>query len=128
VVLEVLGAERVDHGIRSLEDPELVARLARDRVPLTVCPLSNVRLRCVPDLAAHPLPRMLDAGLLVTVNSDDPSYFGGYVEDNFAALRADLGLDDETLRLLAANSFRAAFLPEDERAAHLAAVAAHRFA
>ncbi|POM22468.1 Adenine deaminase [Actinomadura rubteroloni] len=122
-VLDVLGAERVDHGIRSLEDPELVARLVRERVPLTVCPLSNVRLRCVPDLAAHPLPRMLDAGLLVTVNSDDPSYFGGYIEDNYAAL----GLDDETSRLLAANSFRAAFLPEDERAAHLRAVAAHRF-
>ncbi|WP_019634634.1 adenosine deaminase [Actinomadura atramentaria] len=125
--LDVLGAERIDHGIRSLEDPALVARLAAERVPLTVCPLSNVRLRCVPDLSAHPLPRMLDAGLLVTVNSDDPSYFGGYVEDNMDALRAALGLDDATVRLLAENSFRAAFLPADERDAHLRAVAGHRF-
>ncbi|WP_245679107.1 adenosine deaminase [Actinomadura hibisca] len=126
--LDVLGVERVDHGIRSMEDPALVERLAREQVPLTVCPFSNVRLRCVKTLAEHPLPRMLEAGLLVTVNSDDPSYFGGYVDDNFRGLREELGLGEEELRRLAANSFRASFLPEREREAHLKAVEAHRFA
>jgi adenosine deaminase len=125
--LDVLGVERVDHGIRCLEDPELVARLVRERIPLTVCPLSNVRLRCVDTLAAHPLPAMLDAGLLVTVNSDDPAYFGGYAGDNFDAVREELGLDEETLRTLAANSFEAAFLDERSRAEYLAEVAAYRF-
>ncbi|MFI6519431.1 adenosine deaminase [Spirillospora sp. NPDC050679] len=125
--LDVLGVERVDHGIRSMEDPALVERLAREQVPLTVCPFSNVRLRCVDALADHPLPRMLEAGLLVTVNSDDPSYFGGYVDDNFRGLREELGLGEEDLRRLAANSFRASFLSEREREAHLKAVEAHRF-
>ncbi|MCD0481466.1 adenosine deaminase [Streptacidiphilus sp. ASG 303] len=125
--LDLLGVERIDHGIRSLEDGKLVERLRREQVPLTVCPLSNVRLRCVDRLEDHPLPRMLDAGLLVTVNSDDPSYFGGYVEDNFRAVTAALGLDEEQRRMLAANSFRAAFLDEPARAAYLAEVEAHRF-
>ncbi|PWI43094.1 adenosine deaminase [Streptomyces sp. ICBB 8177] len=125
--LDLLGVERVDHGLRSLEDPELVARLVRDRIPLTVCPLSNVRLRAVDRLEDHPLPRMLAAGLLVTVNSDDPAYFGGYADDNFTAVRDALGLDDETLRDLAANSFRAAFLDDTRRRAYLEQVAAHEF-
>lgn len=125
--LDVLGVERIDHGLRVLEDPELVERLVGDQVPLTVCPLSNVRLRCVDSLDVHPLPRMLDAGLLVTVNSDDPAYFGGYADDNFRAVRDALELDDETLRRLAANSFRAAFLDETARAAYLAEVEAHTF-
>lgn len=125
--LDLLGVDRIDHGIRCLEDERLVERLRRDQVPLTVCPFSNVRLRCVDRLEDHPLPRMLEAGLLVTVNSDDPAYFGGYVEDNFRAVAAALRLDREQLRTLAANSFRASFLDEQERAAHLAEVAAHRF-
>ncbi|GAA1896293.1 adenosine deaminase [Streptantibioticus ferralitis] len=125
--LDVLGVERIDHGLRCLEDAALVERLARERVPLTVCPLSNVRLRCVDTLAEHPLPKMIDAGLLVTVNSDDPAYFGGYVADNFGAVKDALGLDHETLRMLAANSFKAAFLDEQTRAGYLAEVAAHRF-
>lgn len=120
--LDVLGAERIDHGIRSLEDPELVERLVREQVPLTVCPFSNVRLRCVDTLADHPLGRMLEAGLLVTVNSDDPAYFGGYVEENLAGVRAALGLTDEQVRTLAGNSFKAAFLQSQEREGHLAAV------
>jgi adenosine deaminase len=107
--LDLLGAERIDHGIRSLEDPELVARLVDEQIPLTVCPLSNVRLRVVDSLADHPLRRMLDAGLSVSVNSDDPAYFGGYVDDAFAALRAQLGLTDEERTTLARNSIRAAF-------------------
>ncbi|GHE46748.1 adenine deaminase [Streptomyces longispororuber] len=127
--LDVLGVERVDHGLRCVEDADLVARLVRDRVPLTLCPLSNVRLRAVDVLEEHPLPRMMDAGLLCTVNSDDPAYFGGYVEDNFAAVRQALGLGEERLRELARNSFEAAFLDDDEalRAAYLAEVEAYTF-
>ncbi|MFF2614219.1 adenosine deaminase [Kitasatospora sp. NPDC058046] len=125
--LDVLGVERIDHGLRCLEDGELVARLVREQVPLTLCPLSNVRLRCIDTLADHPLREMLDAGLLVTVNSDDPAYFGGYVEDNFRAVREALALDQETLRRLAANSFRASFISEERRAELLAEVAAYVF-
>ncbi|MEU4897956.1 adenosine deaminase [Streptomyces sp. NPDC044780] len=118
--LDVLGVDRIDHGVRCLEDEALVARLVADRVPLTVCPLSNVRLRVVDRLEDHPLPTMLDAGLLVTVNSDDPAYFGGYLGDNVTAVRDALGLDEATLRTLARNSFQAAFLDEETRAAYLA--------
>ena len=121
--LDALGVERVDHGIRSLEDPSLVARLREEQVPLTVCPLSNVALRAVPDLTAHPLRRMLDAGLLATVNSDDPAYFGGYLHDNTVAVSAALGLTGADRRVLAENSFRASFLPDADKARHLAAVA-----
>ncbi|MFB7619430.1 adenosine deaminase [Kitasatospora sp. NPDC056181] len=125
--LDVLGVERIDHGLRCLEDPDLVDRLVREQVPLTLCPLSNVRLRCIDTLADHPLPAMLAAGLLVTVNSDDPAYFGGYADDNFRAVEEALKLDREELRLLAANSFRASFLDEERRAALLAEVAAYEF-
>jgi adenosine deaminase len=121
--LDVLGVERVDHGIRSMADPGLVARLREERVPLTVCPLSNVALRAVPDLAAHPLRAMLDAGLVATVNSDDPAYFGGYLHDNTAAVSRALGLDGAQRRVLAENSFRASFLPDADKERHLAAVA-----
>ncbi|WP_405767998.1 adenosine deaminase [Streptomyces sp. NBC_01538] len=127
--LDVLGVERVDHGLRCMEDPELVARLVRERVPLTLCPLSNVRLRAVDVLADHPLPAMLEAGLLCTVNSDDPAYFGGYVGDNFGAVREALGLGEERLRELARNSFLASFLDDDQelRARYLAEVEAYEF-
>ncbi|WP_190035364.1 adenosine deaminase [Streptomyces fructofermentans] len=127
--LDVLGVERVDHGLRCMEDPELVARLVRDRVPLTLCPLSNVRLRAVDALEEHPLPAMLDAGLLCTVNSDDPAYFGGYAGDNFRAVRQALGLSPERLRDLARNSFVASFLEHDEerRARYIAEVEAYEF-
>ena len=110
--LDVLGAERIDHGIRVLEDPELVARLVRERIPLTVCPLSNVRLRVVDRIEELPFRELLDAGLLVTVNSDDPAYFGGYLDDNLAAVRAAFGLADEELARLARNSVEASFAPE----------------
>ncbi|WP_030382042.1 MULTISPECIES: adenosine deaminase [unclassified Streptomyces] len=127
--LDVLGVERVDHGLRCVEDPALVERLVRDRVPLTLCPLSNVRLRTVDRLADHPLPAMLDAGLLCTVNSDDPAYFGGYAGDNFTALRDTLALPEDRLRELARNSFLASFLDDDEelRARYLAEVEAYAF-
>ncbi|MGW3568338.1 adenosine deaminase [Streptomyces sp. NPDC000941] len=123
--LDILGVDRVDHGVRSLEDEALVARLVADQIPLTVCPLSNVRLRVVDRLEDHPLRAMLDAGLLVTVNSDDPAYFGGYAGDNFDAVRDGLRLDDTTLRVLARNSFRASFLDEGARAAYLKEVDAY---
>lgn len=113
--LDLLGAERVDHGIRAVEDPDLVARLRADRVPLTVCPLSNVRLGIVPGLREHPLPAMLRDGLMVTVNSDNPAYVGGYAEDNYRALRDELGLDAAALTRLAANSFDAAFIDDEAR-------------
>jgi adenosine deaminase len=127
--LDLLGVERVDHGLRCMEDPELVKRLVADRVPLTLCPLSNVRLRAVGSLAQHPLKAMLEAGLHCTVNSDDPAYFGGYAEDNFRAARRELGLDNEQLRTLARNSFEAAFLDHDEerRARYLSEVEAYAF-
>lgn len=118
--LDVLGVERIDHGVRCLEDAALTARLARERVPLTVCPFSNVKLRVVPDLAAHPLRRMLDANLMVTINSDDPAYFGGYVEDNYRGVAEALALDDATVRALARNSFVASFLNDAAKRAYLA--------
>jgi adenosine deaminase len=88
--LDALRVERIDHGVRCVEDPALVARLARAQVPLTVCPLSNVKLRVYPDLAQHPLQALLDHGICATMNSDDPAYFGGYVNRNFAETFAAL--------------------------------------
>ncbi|MFB7312272.1 adenosine deaminase [Streptomyces sp. NPDC056192] len=127
--LDVLGVERIDHGLRCMEDPELVKRLVAERVPLTLCPLSNVRLRAVDILEDHPLRAMLDAGLVCTVNSDDPAYFGGYVGDTFHAVQEALGLEREQLRTLARNSFEAAFLDHDEerRSRYLSEVEAYAF-
>jgi adenosine deaminase len=107
--LDVLGVERIDHGVRAVEDDALLRRLTADRVPLTVCPLSNVRLRCVESLEQHPLRRLLDAGVLVTINSDDPAYFGGYVAENYLAVHQALGLDLAALEALAQNSLTASF-------------------
>lgn len=112
--LEMLGVSRIDHGVRCLEDPELVRRLVADRVPLTVCPLSNVRLRVVDTMAHHPLRRMLDAGLTVTVNSDDPAYFGGYIGENYRAVTEALGLTRGDLHRLAANAIEGSWA-DDER-------------
>lgn len=127
--LDVLGVERIDHGLRCLEDPSLVERLVRERVPLTLCPLSNVRLRAIDTIGDHPLRTMLDAGLVATVNSDDPAYFGGYAGDNFDAVRDALGLGEDELRTLARNSFLAAFLEDQEglRGRYLAEVEAYEF-
>ena len=118
--LDVLGAERIDHGVRCLEDRSLVQRLGADRIPLTVCPFSNVKLRVVDTLEQHPLATMLEHGLCATVNSDDPAYFGGYVGENLAGVAKALQLDDDTLVHLARNSFEASFLDDAERARHLA--------
>ena len=118
--LDVLGVERIDHGNRALEDQALVRRLVSDRVPLTVCPLSNKCLKVVKDMADHPLRRMLDAGLHATVNSDDPAYFGGYVNANFEAVDAALGLTREEVLTLVRNSFAAAFNDEQAKAEAIA--------
>jgi len=113
--LDVLKAERIDHGVRCLEDPVLVARLAAERTPLTVCPLSNLKLCVVSDLADHPMKRLLDAGLCATVNSDDPAYFGGYLNENFIQLVQALGLGREDVITLARNSLEASFVTESQR-------------
>ncbi|MFI4852181.1 MAG: adenosine deaminase [Gimesia chilikensis] len=113
--LDLLHAERIDHGVRCVEDPALVERLAAEQIPLTVCPLSNVRLCVYPNMSQHPLKRMLEAGLRVTVNSDDPPYFGGYVNENFTAVQQALDLSRQELIQLARNSFTSAFLSDAEQ-------------
>lgn len=120
--LDLLHVDRIDHGNRSLEDAALVARLAAEDMCLTVCPLSNLKLCVVTDIAAHPLKAMLDAGLHATVNSDDPSYFGGYVNANYQAVADALDLSKADLTTLARNSFTGSFLGDAEKARHLAAI------
>jgi len=123
--LDLLKVDRIDHGNRSLEDPALVARLAAEGMCLTVCPLSNLKLCVVDDIADHPLRTMLDAGLIATVNSDDPSYFGGYVNANYLAVADALDLSKSELVTLAKNSFAGSFLSEESKAKHLAAIDAY---
>jgi adenosine deaminase len=113
--LDVLHARRIDHGVRAEEDPVLMKRLAGEHIPLTMCPLSNVKLRVFQTMADHNLKKLLDAGLLVTVNSDDPAYFGGYVGDNYLAVAESLGLERSDLVKLARNSIEAAFLRVRDR-------------
>jgi adenosine deaminase len=115
--LDLLKVSRIDHGVRCEEDPALVARLARERLPLTVCPLSNVKLCVYRDIAQHNLKRLLERGLCVTVNSDDPAYFGGYVADNYRAVQRALDLSKEQIVTLAANSIEASFLPASRKQA-----------
>ena len=113
--LDLLRAERIDHGVRSIEDAELTKRLVQEKIPLTVCPLSNVKLCVFPSIERHNLKQLIDAGLRVTVNSDDPAYFGGYVNENYLAVQRALGLSREELVRLAADSFEAAFIDEGRR-------------
>ena len=110
--LDVLKVERIDHGVQALKDPALMARLAKGRIPLTVCPLSNLKLRVFPTLAEHNLGHMLDAGIVATVNSDDPAYFGGYINQNFTQTFAALGLTAQQAYQLAHNSFEASFIDD----------------
>jgi adenosine deaminase len=120
--LDVLKVERIDHGVRCLDDPQLVQRLVREQMALTVCPLSNIKLRVFDVMGEHNLRRLLDAGLAATVNSDDPAYFGGYVNDNYLAAFEALPLDVSHARQLARNSFAAAFLEPGQKQAYLAEV------
>jgi adenine deaminase len=114
--LDLLKVRRIDHGVRCLEDSKLVARLVSERIPLTVCPLSNLKLCVVRTLVQHPLKKMLQAGLVVTVNSDDPAYFGGYVQQNYLETQQALGLTVEDVITLAKNGFDASFISDDEKA------------
>ena len=110
--LDLLGVERIDHGVRAAEDPALMARLAREQVALTVCPLSNVKLCVFQRLEQHSLKQLLDAGLKVTINSDDPAYFGGYIAQNYVDTARALGLSRAELKRIARNSLEASFVPE----------------
>ena len=114
--LDVLCVERIDHGVQCIQDAVLRKRLVKDQIPLTVCPLSNVKLRVFDQMAQHPILDLLAEGLCVTVNSDDPAYFGGYLTENFLALDAALGLSEKGFRQLLANGVRSSFLPEAEQA------------
>ena len=117
--LDALHVERIDHGVQAIHDASLMQRLAHDRIPLTVCPLSNLKLRVYPSLDRHDLGRLLEAGILATVNSDDPAYFGGYINDNFTQTFAALGLTAQHAYQLAWNSFQASFIDASERARHI---------
>ena len=117
--LDVLKVERVDHGVQSSKDPALMRRLTQDRIPLTVCPLSNLKLCVFPNLADHNLGALLDAGLVATVNSDDPAYFGGYMNENFLQTFAATGLTAQQAWQLAANSFEGSFIDTDAKARHI---------
>lgn len=123
--LDLLKVERIDHGNRALEDEKLTARLAELKMPLTVCPLSNLKLCVVHDMKEHPLRRMLRAGLVATLNSDDPAYFGGYVTENYIAVQQALELNRDEIVTLAANGYRAAFLDAATKQRHLAALQAY---
>lgn len=120
--LDLLKVERIDHGNRALEDAELTQRIAAAAITLTVCPLSNLRLCVIGEMAQSPVQRMLDAGLKVTINSDDPAYFGGYVNDNFRTVAEALDLGPAQIVELARNSFTGSFLPIAEQARHLAEI------
>jgi len=117
--LDVLKVERIDHGVQSVKDALLMERLARDQIALTVCPLSNLKLCVFPDLASHNLRQLLDAGIAATVNSDDPAYFGGYMNDNFLQTFAAIDLDTEQAYRLARNSFEASFIDASEKRAYI---------
>ena len=120
--LDLLGVSRIDHGVRCMEDEILVARLVKEKIPLTVCPLSNTKLRVFDKMEDHNLKEMLDAGLCVTINSDDPAYFGGYMNDNFLATQKGLNLSREDLIEIAKNGFRASFLPQNSIDRHLISI------
>jgi len=113
--LDLLKVERIDHGVRSEEDPQLMQRIIDEGIPLTVCPLSNLRLCVVGDLAHHNVARLLRRGAVVTLNSDDPAYFGGYIADNYIQCAEKLGLRPPELVTLARNSFKASFLADKEK-------------
>ena len=118
--LDLLSVVRIDHGNRAMEDPKLLRRLANDQVPLTLCPLSNLELKVIDRMTNHPLKRMMDKGLMVTVNSDDPAYFGGYMNENFYSVARALDLTRREIAEIAANGFRASRLPDVQTERHVA--------
>lgn len=120
--LDLLQVQRIDHGVRCLEDPELVERLVDEQTPLTVCPLSNVKLRVFDTLEEHNLKGLLEAGIVATINSDDPAYFGGYIGNNFLFTQRALDLTEDDIGSLARNAFVASFLSNAEKESHLAEV------
>ena len=120
--LDLLKVNRIDHGVRSEEDEQLMMRLIAEKMPLTVCPLSNLKLCVVNDMGEHNIRRLLQKGVHVTVNSDDPSYFGGYMNDNFIAIQQALDLSNDELKQLAINSFEASFISDDEKQKWIAEV------
>jgi adenosine deaminase len=124
--LDALEVDRIDHGVRCAADPDLVRRLAEKRTPLTVCPCSNVMLRVFPDMKSHNIRKLHEAGLCITVNSDDPPYFGGYINKNYTAIQAALGLSDEDLWQMARNSFIGAYLSDELRSRYLSELDGHR--
>lgn len=120
--IDLLKVDRIDHGNRSLDDPELVKAIVDRGLALTVCPLSNLKLKVVDDLKNHPVKELLKQGLKVTINSDDPAYFGGYLNENFKQLTAAVGLTDEEIRLMIDHSFSASFMTQSKIDTHLAAI------
>ena len=117
--IELLDVDRIDHGVRCQEDQALMTYLKEKQIPLTVCPLSNLKLCVIDDMKEHNIVQLLDAGLLVTVNSDDPTYFGGFLNENFQALHTSLNIDEKAIRVLAENSFKASFLPQEKKTAFI---------
>ncbi len=120
--LDALGAERIDHGVNADQDDALVERLVSEKIALTMCPISNQRLKVFPDLRKHNLKEYMDRGVVVTINSDDPSYFGGYVADNYLAIAAALELSEDDLKTLAINSISSSFLAAERKAELLAEI------
>jgi len=120
--LDLLGVSRIDHGVRCMEDPKLVERLVKEKIPLTVCPLSNTKLRVFDKMENHNLKQMLDAGLCVTINSDDPAYFGGYMNENFLAAQKGLNLSQKDIVQVAKNGFTASFLLQEDIDVHLKSI------
>jgi adenosine deaminase len=120
--LDLLGVSRIDHGVRCTEDQKLVQRLVQKQMPLTVCPLSNIKLRVFDKMEDHNLKKMLDQGIRVTINSDDPAYFGGYMNDNFLAIQKGLNLSEQDIVEIAKNGFRSSFLPQDIIDSHLKSI------
>ncbi len=120
--LDLLGVSRIDHGVRCMEDPKLVERLVKEKIPLTVCPLSNTKLRVFDKMENHNLKQMLDAGLCVTINSDDPAYFSGYMNENFLAAQNGLNLSQKDIVQVAKNGFTASFLPQKDIDVHLKSI------
>jgi adenine deaminase len=124
--LDALKVDRIDHGVRCDADPDLVSKLAEERTPLTVCPCSNIMLRVFPDMQSHNIRKLHEAGLCITVNSDDPPYFGGYINKNFATIQVALGLTDEDLWQMARNSFIGAYLSAELRSRYLSELDGYR--